>query len=165
MKSGSALALALCLAVPTLAFAQDAPVRAGFDVMAAANGVWAYDPLEVEEHTDFTCAERPMALRIIDGGARVAAMRPGEPVRYALVLDVRNDFPIGPTLAMVWQDAPNNAAGEHDASVLVMDSEDGFYWIEGPELSAFQDGAHTLRRSPRRIRCDLAPIEEEAAAE
>ncbi|MGD2132891.1 MAG: hypothetical protein PVI23_08865 [Maricaulaceae bacterium] len=160
---------ALALAAAVLTFAA-APATAqdeggGFDVMGAVNGVWAYDPLEIEEPGDFTCGDRPMAIRVIDGGARLAAMRPGEEIRYALVLDVRNDYPIGPALSVVWTDAPRDANDNAEASVLVMDSPDSFAWIEGPALSAYQSGARALNRSPRRQRCELAPVRSDDAAE
>lgn len=126
----------------------------GFDVLEAVEGVWAYDPSEVASPGDFTCAEKPMAIAVVDGGERIAAKRRGDAAeRYALILDVRNDFPLGPALSLVWEDAPADAAGDPATTVLVMHDENSFAWIEGQVLKDYLDGSGQIERSPRRTRC------------
>ena len=147
--------------VAALAGAAGAPAVAQevgrpLDVMSAIEGVWAYDADEVEAPGDFTCADRPIAFEIIDGGARVVSKRVDDAaVRYGLILDVRNDFPLGAALSIVWEDAPTDASGDPRTVVLIMESDDRFSWILGEDLIAYQRGAETLERSQRRIRCAL----------
>ena len=146
-----AFAAAALAAVPA-ARAQDA--APGFDVVAAIEGVWGYDPYEVADPGDFTCAERPLAIVMVDGGRRIASKRPGDAAeRYGLILDVRNDFPLGPALSVVWEDAPTDAAGDPIASILFMDDPDRFALISGESLNGYLSGAPSLARSPRRTRC------------
>jgi hypothetical protein len=132
-----------------------APARAAdFDVLEAVGGVWAYDPAEVASPGDFTCAERPLAITVVDSGMRVASKRRGDAAeRYGLILDVRNDFPLGPALSIVWEDAPHDKNGDPIAAVLVMEDENSFSVIDGPVLEAYLAGSGGLERSPRRSRC------------
>ena len=156
----SATPAVIALGAATSVLAQDAAGH--LDVMSAVNGVWAYDAGEVDRPGDYTCADRPEVLLIIDGGARIASKRPGDAeVRYGLILDVRNDFPLGAALSIVWQDAPRNDAGDPIASILVMEDQDAFSWVRGDDLIAFQEGEGELARSPRRMRC---PAETAALA-
>jgi hypothetical protein len=150
-----AFAAAALAAVPA-ARAQDA--APGFDVVAAIEGVWGYDPYEVADPGDFTCAERPLAIVMVDGGRRIASKRPGDAAeRYGLVLDVRNDYPLGSALSVVWEDAPTDAAGVPIPSVLVMADPDTFAVIGGDSLNAYLAGAPGLERSQRRTRCEGEP--------
>lgn len=143
------------LLIPAAALFVAAPARAAdFDVLDAVEGVWAYDPAEVASPGDFTCADRPMAMAVVDGGQRIASKRPGDAAeRYGLILDIRNDFPLGPALSVVWEDAPQSFEGEPIAMVLVMESPDSFVWIGGEDLEAYVEGEIELGRSPLRRRC------------
>ena len=136
------------------------PARAAespFDVLDAVEGVWAYDVGEVASPGDFTCAERPMAIAVVDGGERIAAKRVGDAAeRYALILDVRNDFPLGPALSLVWEDAAADPAGDPTATVLIMPDSDSFAWIEADVLKDYLDGSGRIERSPKRIRCEAS---------
>jgi len=138
-------ALAASVVLAMSATAQDASDTTnsdqGFDVLGAVSGVWAYDLRDVEVPGDFTCAERPIAISIVDGGARVASMRAGDDAeRYGLVLDVRNDFPLGPALSIVWEDAAVGDDGAPLATILFMEDADTFAWMQGPSLQAYLDG-------------------------
>jgi hypothetical protein len=146
----AAAALGLALAVAAAASAAEAD----FDVLDAVNGVWAYHPDDVASPGDFTCDDRPMAIMVTDGGDRLASKRPGdEAERYGLILDVRNDFPLGPALSVVWEDAPEDDDGAPVATVLVMPDEDSFAMIGGDSLRGHLSGARGLEQSPRRARC------------
>jgi hypothetical protein len=144
---------AAALAVAPAARAQSS--AQAFDVVAALEGVWAYDPYEVAEPGDFTCEERPMAIAVVDGGRRLAAKRSGDAAeRYGLVLDVRNDYPLGPALSVVWEDASERDAAAPTAAVFVMENRDTLMVIDGGSLNAYLAGAPGLERSQRRTRCE-----------
>jgi hypothetical protein len=145
-------AAALVLVATSGVTAQNAAGR--FDVIEAIEGVWAYDPYEVADLGDFTCEERPLAMLAVDGGRRLASKRLGdEAERYGLILDVRNDYPLGPALSVVWEDAPTDATGAPVATVLVMHDPDSFSAIDGATLNAYLAGAPGLERSRKRARC------------
>lgn len=153
-------ALAASFVLAMSATAQDASDSDGeagaqsFDVLQEVGGVWAYDLRDVEAPGDFTCATRPIAITVVDGGARVASMRPGDDAeRYGLVLDVRNDFPLGPALSIVWEDAAPDEDGAPVATILYMENTETFAWVQGPSLQAYLDGVGDLERTARRSRC------------
>jgi len=132
-----------------------APAAHAFNVLDAVDGVWAADPAETAEPGDFTCDARPIALSLVDGGERIARKRRGDDVeRYGLILDIRDDFPLGHALSIVWEDAPKDAEGAPIASVLVMADENSFAWIGGDDLAAHRAGAPELMRTPKRVRCE-----------
>ncbi len=148
------LTLVLSAVLAVVFFAGGRATAADFDALRAVEGLWAYDPAEVASPGDFTCAERPMAIAVVDGGQRLASKRRGDDAeRYGLILDIRNDFPLGPALSVVWEDAETDEAGDPIAAVLVMESEDSFAVIDGPALEAYLAGSGRLERSPRRARC------------
>jgi hypothetical protein len=151
------LGVAFTIALATASAGHAQEPGQSFDVIRAIDGVWASDPAETADPGDFTCAERPMAIVVVDGGRRLAAKRPGDAEeRYGLILDVRNDFPLGPALSVVWEDAPTDAAGDPIASILFMDDPDRFALISGESLNGYLSGAPSLARSPRRTRCSVA---------
>lgn len=132
----------------------------GFDVMRAIEGVWAYDPRDVDAPGDFTCGERPIAFAMVDQGARIASMRYGDAAeRYGLVIDVREDFPLGPALSIAWEGADG---GEPEAAVLFMEDEDTFAWLPGATLQTYLEAEGPLESTARRTRCETGAGREPA---
>jgi hypothetical protein len=164
----TACALAFALAGAAAASAQDAPSAVepeaettAFDVRQAINGVWALDPREVEDPGEFTCDGAPLVLQVTHDGRGIASLRAGEEeFTQGAIVDVRNDFPAGPAMTILWEDAPKREDGEFETLIVFMPDPNTFSYVRSSDMIRSRDTGEPLPVVPH-ARCAQAPPDAE----
>ncbi len=152
-----AAALALT-AAPLSAGAQDQLIPAQpLDIVQAINGVWAFDTRELPDAGELTCDARALALAVSDDARVLGALTQGseqEP-RTALILNVDNDTPLGPTMLIEWTDETDTRAdGSPEQFLFFMQDTNSLFFVSATEFERFANSdSNTLARSPRLSRC------------
>lgn len=151
-----AAALAL-FAAPMGAVAQDEPVAPAFDIVQAINGVWAFDPREFADAGELTCDQRALALAVSEDARVLGALTQGseqEP-RVAMILNIRNESPLGPAMLIEWVDEPDlRADGTPEQYLFFMEDLNSMFFVSTTDFEAFANSdSNELRRSPRLSRC------------
>ncbi len=158
-QTACALAIALTAAAAVAAQDATAPVAAGpFDVRDAISGVWALDPRDIVDPGDFSCDQRPLVLQLTHEGRGIASMRAGDDgFVQGAIIDVRNDFPEGPAMTILWADAPDREDGKPDTLVLFMPEPDKFNYIRSSDMMRSQESGDPLPVIPHARCAQAAP--------